>query len=65
MANADIRYKSLESGVPHWKIARRLGIDASTLSRRLRNELPEAEKAKILKAIEEEAGENEKDPVNR
>lgn len=59
MVNADIRYKLFESGIQHWRIARRLGIDASTFSRKLREELPDAEKAKIITLIEEEARNNE------
>lgn len=65
MVNADIRYKSFELGVPHWRIAKRLGIDASTFSRKLREELPEDEKQRIIRVIEEEAEENEKDNSSR
>ena len=59
MANADIRYKLFESELPHWRVAKRLGIDASTFSRKLREELPDEEKAKIISIIEEEARKNE------
>ena len=59
MVNADIRIKLFESELPHWRVAKRLGIDASTFSRKLRDELPAEEKAKIIRAIEEEANENE------
>ena len=55
MVNADIRCKAFELEVPHWRIAKRLGIDASTFSRKLREELPDDEKAKVINAIEEEA----------
>ena len=59
MVNADIRIKLFESELPHWRVAKRLGIDASTFSRKLRDELPAEEKAKIIRAIEQEATENE------
>lgn len=59
MVNADIRIKLFESELPHWRVAKRLGIDASTFSRKLRDELPAEEKAKIIRAIEQEANENE------
>ena len=59
MVNADIRIKLFESELPHWRVAKRLGIDASTFSRKLREELPDEEKAKIIRIIEEEANQND------
>ena len=53
MANKDIRLKAKGCGVPFWKIAAKLGISEPTMTRKLRFELSEAEKAKIFKIIEE------------
>lgn len=53
MANKDIRLKAKGCGVPIWKIAAKLGISEPTMTRKLRFELSEAEKAKIFKIIEE------------
>ena len=51
LANSDIRIAAFENGIKHWEIAKKMGIGETTLSRRLRNELPEEEKEKILSAI--------------
>ena len=51
MTNFIIRKKLFESGVPQWKLAKRLGITAETFSRRLREELPKKEQKKMVKII--------------
>ena len=51
MANNDIRSAALSSGVKLWQIADALHIADSSLSRKLRHELPTEEKAKILNII--------------
>lgn len=53
MSNIDIRVKATESGVKMWQLAEKLGIHEGTLSRKLRHELPEEEKNKILALIDE------------
>lgn len=53
MSNVDIRVKATESGVKMWQLAERLGIHEGTFSRKLRHELPEEEKNKILALIDE------------
>lgn len=54
-ANEDIRNAAKRAGVPLWKIAEKLGIRDSDLSRKLRRELPEWEKKEILQIINSEA----------
>lgn len=57
MANRDIRDAATAAGVRLWQVADALGLADGTLSRRLRHELPQAEKEKILtiiRALEEE-----------
>ena len=53
MANEQIRRAARANGVPFWKIAKALQISEPTMSRKMREELPEAEKNRILKIIEE------------
>lgn len=51
MNNIEIRIALEEYGVKKWQLAERLGILDSSLSRKLRNELPEEEKQKWLDII--------------
>lgn len=50
-ANADIRMKAIDAGVHLWQIANALGIRDNEFSRRLRFELPSADKARIFEII--------------
>lgn len=52
MKNEDIRTATKEAGLRLWQIAEGLGIRDYDLSRRLRLELPEAEKREIFSIIE-------------
>ena len=52
MANEDIRLYARGHGVPFWKIAAHMEISEPTLTRRLRVELCDDEKAKYKKIIE-------------
>lgn len=52
MANADIRQAAKSAGVKLWRVAENMGLADSGLSRKLRHELPEEEKARILGIIE-------------
>ena len=61
MGNLDIRQIAKERKVCLWQIAERLGISEPTMTRRLRCELPEAEKEKIFAIIEKVAEEKEKE----
>lgn len=53
MKNKEIREKANTHGIYLWEIADVLGITDSTFSRKLRKELPEAEKMSILKIIDD------------
>jgi len=57
-ANQDIRQAARRNGVRLWRIADRLGIHDSNLSRKMRKELPSEEKQKIFRIIEEIAEED-------
>jgi hypothetical protein len=51
MKNIDIRTEVKSAGLRLWQIADGLGIDDSRFSRKLRHELPEAEKQRIRDII--------------
>ncbi len=51
--NSDIKLKAAGYGVKLWQIADKLGMTDSTFSRKLRKELPEADKKKIFDIIDE------------
>lgn len=51
LKNIDIRSKISELGINYWEIAEKLGITDSTFSRKLRKELADDEKTKILEII--------------
>ena len=51
MLNADIRNQAKTLGIHLWQVADKLGMQDSNFSRMLRKELPEKEKAHILKVI--------------
>ncbi|MGN0107740.1 MAG: hypothetical protein ACI4A5_08595 [Hominilimicola sp.] len=53
MVNQEIREKAKKSGVCLWQIADVLGITDGNFSRKLRKELPEAEKERIFKIIDD------------
>lgn len=53
MKNSEVREHAKEKSVKLWQIADALGINDGNLSRKLRHELPEAEKSKILALIDE------------
>lgn len=57
MENLEIRRKLKETKVMQWQVADKLGVSEMTLVRKLRYELPEAEKQKIFSVIEEIATE--------
>ena len=61
MNNMRIRIKLLEHNKRLWWLAKILETSESTITRRLRNELPEAEQDRICKLIDEKAGEQHDD----
>jgi len=52
MANKDIKRAIGGRGLTKWQVADALGISEATFYRKMRNELPEEEKQKILAVIE-------------
>lgn len=54
--NEKIRQLAKEYGVKLWEIADKLGCADATLSRKLRRELPEKERERILEIIRELGG---------
>lgn len=57
MNNIEIRSSAKSKGVRMWQIAEALHIADSAFSRKLRHELPQEEKAKILAIIDDLAKE--------
>lgn len=57
LANADIRAAAKGASVRMWEIADRLNISEPSITRKLRHELPQAEKERIFSIIEEIAKE--------
>lgn len=57
MKNQDIRRSAAGAGVKLWQIAEELGISDCSFSRKLRHELPEDEKQRILGIIRALSGE--------
>lgn len=53
MYNKEIREHAAKSGVRLWQIAEKLGINDGNFSRKLRRELPQDEKEKILAIIDD------------
>lgn len=56
--NKDIRKYAKDNGVPLFRIASELGINDGNLSRKLRDELPEDEKAEIRAIIDKLSAEH-------
>lgn len=56
-ANLDIRAAAKSAGVKLWEIADHLKISEPSITRKLRHELPQAEKERIFSIIEEIAKE--------
>lgn len=52
-ANIDVKKAARAAGVPQWMICERLGISEPTLTRWLRQPLPDEKKKRILEVISE------------
>ena len=59
-SNLDIKSTAKSKGVLLWEIADKLGISEPTMTRKLRRELPAAEKKKFLSIIDDIAAEKQK-----
>lgn len=59
MKNSDIKDAAKTAGVKLWQIAEAYGMQDSNFSRKLRRELPEAEKKEILAIIDRLVRENQ------
>ena len=59
MNNVEIRISAKERGVKMWEVAEALHIHDSAFSRKLRKELPQEEKGKILEIIDRLAQEKQ------
>lgn len=57
--NFDVKERALQKGVCLWEIAEVIGIADTSMSRKLRKELPTAEKQAIFKIIDDIAAEKE------
>ena len=57
--NNDIKTKAKSKGVHLWEIADKLDIADTTMSRKLRKELPDTEKQRIFAIIDEIAAQKE------
>ena len=51
MENIEIRTAYMQAGIKQWQLAEALGVSETHFSRKLREELPQEEKEKILEAI--------------
>lgn len=58
-ANKDIKTRAKEKGVFLWEVADKIGMIDTAFSRKLRHELPQAEKDRIFSIIEEIAAEKQ------
>jgi len=52
VTNTDIKVAAIRAGVKLWELAEALGIADTSLSRKLRRELPDDEKQRILEIID-------------
>lgn len=57
LANTDIRKTAKSKGVRLWEVAKATGISEPTMTRKMRVELPTAEKQAIFKIIDDIAEE--------
>lgn len=57
--NMEIRNKAKSCGIRLWEIAAKLGINDGNFSRKLRQELPQEEKEKMLAIIDRLARERQ------
>lgn len=51
MVNQEIKAEAVKAGIKLWQIAEAIGLSDSNFSRKLRHELPEDDKQRILSVI--------------
>lgn len=61
MSNEDIRIAAKSAGVKLWEIAEAFGLNDGNFSRKLRRELSDADRERIMGIIHEIAGRRERD----
>lgn len=59
MFNKDLRTYAKEKGVFFWQIAKVMGISEPTMTRKLRSELTEQDRAEFIRIIDELSDQNE------
>ena len=59
MKNVEIRSAFMQAGIKQWQLAEALGISETHFSRKLRKELPEEERGKILSVVDRLAQEKQ------
>ena len=61
MKNREIREYAKAHRTPLWEIADFIGVSEPTMTRKLRHELPEGEKQRVMEAIKQIAAEREEE----
>lgn len=59
MKNRKVRESLFVNQLPQWRLAKALGIAESSLTRKLRDELPPEEQDELVRLIEEEVEKND------
>ena len=59
MKNRKVRESLFVNQLPQWRLAKALGIAESSLTRKLRDELPLEEQDELVRIIEEEVEKND------
>lgn len=52
--NKEVREEMRKAGITQWRLGELLGVSENTVNRKLRKELPEEEKQRILAVIRKE-----------
>ena len=51
MSNVEVRTEIMRNGLKHWEVAAELGISETSFSRKMRMELPDDDRERVLAAI--------------
>ena len=63
MSNTDVRQYAKKNGVFFWQCAQAMGVSESTMTRRLRTELPEQDKQTLFQIIDNLAKQSDPNPT--